>query len=133
MMQKTDTTFLLVDDFSTMRRIIANLLKELGYQHIVEAEDGLQGLRKLESNNIDFIISVWNMPNMDGLEFLKTVRQDARYSQIPVLMVTAESTKENVIQAAKAGADGYIVKPFNMETLQEKIDKIFQKRYNNGF
>lgn len=129
-MVKTNATFLIVDDFSTMRRIIGNLLKELGYSKIVEADDGVQGLRKLESNTIDFIISDWNMPNMDGLEFLKTVRSDSRYSQIPVLMVTAEAQKQNILEAAKAGADGYIVKPFTMETLQEKIDKIFQKRYN---
>ena len=129
-MQRLDTKFLLVDDFSTMRRIIANLLKELGYSDIIEAEDGLQGLKKLENNNVTFIISDWNMPNMNGLEFLKTVRQDSRYSHIPVLMVTAEAKRENVVEAAKAGADGYIVKPFNMTTLQEKIDKIFAKRYN---
>lgn len=118
---------LVVDDFPTMRRIIRNLLKELGFQNIDEAEDGAAGLEKLRGGNYGFVISDWNMPNMDGLSMLKAIRADAVLSKMPVLMVTAESKKENIISAAQAGANGYVVKPFNAATLEEKLTKIFEK------
>ena len=126
--------FLIVDDFSTMRRIISGLLKELGYTRIREAEDGEKALRQLhlahqqEAVPIDFVITDWNMPLMDGLDLLKAIRQDAALCHLPVLMVTAESKRENIIAAAQAGADGYIVKPFNAATLKEKLDKILVKK-----
>jgi two-component system chemotaxis response regulator CheY len=106
--------FLVVDDFSTMRRIVRNLLKELGYANVDEAEDGVMALAKLRSDTFDFVVSDWNMPNMDGLT-------------MPVLMVTAEAKKENIIAAAQAGANGYVVKPFTAATLDEKLNKIFEK------
>ena len=118
--------FLVVDDFSTMRRIVRNLLKELGFINIDEAEDGAAALRKLQDGNYDFVVSDWNMPNMDGLTMLQTVRADERLRKIPVLMVTAEAKKENIIAAAQAGASGYIVKPFTAAVLDEKLNKIFQ-------
>ena len=121
------TKFLVVDDFSTMRRIVRNLLKELGYVDVDEAEDGVQALQKLRSEKFDFVVSDWNMPNMDGLELLKTIRSDATLSSLPVLMVTAEAKKENIIAAAQAGASGYVVKPFTAATLDEKLAKIFEK------
>jgi two-component system chemotaxis response regulator CheY len=119
--------FLVVDDFSTMRRIIRNLLRELGYVNIEEAEDGAIGLSKLRSETYDFVISDWNMPNMDGLTMLKSIRADPALSKLPVLMVTAEAKKENIIAAAQAGANGYVVKPFTAATLDEKLNKIFEK------
>ncbi|MCP5244760.1 MAG: chemotaxis response regulator CheY [Burkholderiales bacterium] len=118
--------FLVVDDFSTMRRIVRNLLKELGFINVDEAEDGAVALRKLQDGNYDFVVSDWNMPNMDGLTMLQTVRADERLRKIPVLMVTAEAKKENIIAAAQAGASGYIVKPFTAAILDEKLNKIFQ-------
>ena len=121
------TKFLVVDDFSTMRRIVRNLLKELGYANVDEAEDGAMALSKLKSENFDFVISDWNMPNMDGLEMLKQIRGDAALGKMPVLMVTAEAKKENIIAAAQAGASGYVVKPFTAATLDEKLQKIFEK------
>ena len=121
------TKFLVVDDFSTMRRIVRNLLKELGYSDVDEAEDGVQALQKLRSEKFDFVVSDWNMPNMDGLELLKQIRADATLSTMPVLMVTAEAKKENIIAAAQAGANGYVVKPFTAATLDEKLSKIFEK------
>jgi two-component system chemotaxis response regulator CheY len=121
------TKFLVVDDFSTMRRIVRNLLKELGYAEVDEAEDGVQALQKLRSEKYDFVVSDWNMPNMDGLEMLKQIRADAALSKLPVLMVTAEAKKENIIAAAQAGANGYVVKPFTAATLDEKLSKIFEK------
>jgi two-component system chemotaxis response regulator CheY len=121
------TRFLVVDDFSTMRRIVRNLLKELGYTNVDEAEDGAIGLAKLRSEKFDFVISDWNMPNMDGLEMLKNIRADATLARLPVLMVTAEAKKENIIAAAQAGASGYVVKPFTAATLDEKLAKIFEK------
>ena len=126
--------FLVVDDFSTMRRILSGLLKELGYARIHEAEDGEKALRLLhlarqqDTTPIDFVITDWNMPLMDGLDLLKAIRQDAALCHLPVLMVTAESKRENIIAAAQAGADGYIVKPFNAATLKEKLDKILVKK-----
>lgn len=119
--------FLVVDDFSTMRRIVRNLLKELGYSNVDEAEDGAMALSKLKNENFDFVISDWNMPNMDGLEMLKQIRADAAIAKLPVLMVTAEAKKENIIAAAQAGASGYVVKPFTAATLDEKLSKIFEK------
>jgi len=121
------TKFLVVDDFSTMRRIVRNLLKELGYSNVDEAEDGVLALQKLRSEKFDFVVSDWNMPNMDGLEMLKQIRADASLSSLPVLMVTAEAKKENIIAAAQAGASGYVVKPFTAATLDEKLSKIFEK------
>lgn len=126
-MTNKNTKFLIVDDFSTMRRIVRNLLKELGYNNIDEAEDGVAAIRKLRGGNFDFIVSDWNMPNMDGLHLLQLIRSDAELKHLPVLMVTAEAKKENIIAAAKAGASGYIVKPFTGTTLNEKLSKIFEK------
>ncbi len=116
---------LIVDDFATMRRIVKNILKQLGFENIVEADDGKAALRVLESQHVDFIISDWNMPNMTGLELLKAVRSNEKFKDIPFLMVTAEALKENIVAAVKAGVSNYIVKPFTAETLREKIEKIF--------
>ena len=124
-MPDTSMTILTVDDFSTMRRIVRNLLRELGYENILEADDGTTALDVLKEQKVDFIISDWNMPQMTGLELLKTVRADSNWKDIPVLLVTAESLKENVVEAVKAGVNGYIVKPFTSEILKEKIDSIF--------
>ena len=118
---------LVVDDFPTMRRIVRSLLKELGFTNIEEAEDGQQGLEKLRSGDFKFVVSDWNMPRLDGLEMLKIIRADSELSHLPVLMVTAEAKKENIIAAAQAGANGYVVKPFTAATLEEKLNKIFQK------
>ena len=119
--------FLVVDDFSTMRRIVRNLLKELGYVNADEAEDGAIALQKLKNAPFDFVVSDWNMPNMDGLQLLQAVRADPSLKHLPVLMITAEAKKENIIAAAQAGASGYIVKPFTAATLNEKMVKIFEK------
>ena len=119
--------FLVVDDFSTMRRIVRNLLKELGFANIDEAEDGAVALQKLQGGGFDFVVSDWNMPNMDGLTLLQRVRADAALKHLPVLMITAEAKKENIIAAAQSGASGYIVKPFTAATLNEKLVKIFEK------
>jgi two-component system chemotaxis response regulator CheY len=118
--------FLVVDDFSTMRRIVRNLLKELGYTNAEEAEDGIVALNMLRANKFDFVVSDWNMPNMTGIELLKSIRADASLKALPVLMITAEARKENIIEAAQAGASGYIVKPFTAATLDEKLTKIFK-------
>jgi two-component system, chemotaxis family, chemotaxis protein CheY len=118
---------LVVDDFPTMRRIVCNLLKELGYSNVEEAEDGAAGLAHLRNGTYDFVITDWNMPKVDGLAMLKEIRADARLTQLPVLMVTAEAKKENIIAAAQAGASGYVVKPFTAATLDEKINKIVEK------
>jgi two-component system chemotaxis response regulator CheY len=123
---------LVVDDFPTMRRIVRNLLKELGYANVDEAEDGMAGLARLRSGTYDFVISDWNMPNMDGLAMLKEIRADASITHLPVLMVTAESKKENIIAAAQAGASGYVVKPFTAATLDEKLNKILEKMAKAG-
>ena len=125
-MHDKNLKFLVVDDFSTMRRIVRNLLKELGFVNVDEAEDGAAALRKLQNGNFDFIVSDWNMPNMDGLTMLQNVRANEALRKIPVLMVTAEAKKENIVAAAQAGASGYIVKPFTVATLEEKLKKIFQ-------
>ncbi|MBR0564574.1 chemotaxis response regulator CheY [Azoarcus sp. L1K30] len=119
--------FLVVDDFSTMRRIVRNLLKELGYTNVDEAEDGVAALQKLGSAPFDFVVTDWNMPNMDGLTLLQTIRRTPQLKHLPVLMITAEAKKENIIAAAQAGANGYIVKPFTAATLAEKLEKIFEK------
>ncbi|MDA8383614.1 MAG: chemotaxis response regulator CheY [Betaproteobacteria bacterium] len=119
--------FLIVDDFSTMRRIVRNLLKELGFNNADEAEDGVAALHKLHGGGFEFVVSDWNMPNMTGLELLKAIRADAGLKHLPVLMITAEAKKENIIEAAQAGASGYIVKPFTAATLEEKLNKIFEK------
>jgi two-component system chemotaxis response regulator CheY len=118
--------FLVVDDFSTMRRIVRNLLKELGFHNVDEAEDGVEALSKLRGGDYRFVISDWNMPNMTGLELLKLIRADAVLKGLPVLMVTAEAKKENIVAAAQAGASGYVVKPFTSATLDEKLNKIFK-------
>lgn len=126
MVQKS-IKILIVDDFPTMRRIIKNLLKDLGYENVDEAEDGAIALEKLRNGNFEFVVSDWNMPNMDGLDMLKAIRADASMARLPVLMVTAEAKKENIIAAAQAGASGYVVKPFTAATLEEKLNKIFEK------
>ncbi len=126
-MADPNTKFLVVDDFSTMRRIVRNLLKELGYTNVDEAEDGADGLGKLQNGDFDFVVSDWNMPNMDGLTMLQKIREDSKLASLPVLMVTAEAKKENIIAAAQAGANGYVVKPFTAATLDEKLSKIFEK------
>src|SRR5690554_8172408 len=118
---------LVVDDFPTMRRIIKNLLKDLGFENVDEAEDGAMGLEKLRNGNFDFVVSDWNMPNMDGLEMRKSIRADSNLSKLPVLMVTAEAKKENIIAAAQAGATGYVVKPYTAATLEEKLYTIFEQ------
>jgi two-component system chemotaxis response regulator CheY len=125
-MPDTNLKFLVVDDFSTMRRIVRNLLKELGYINVDEAEDGVIALQKLKSQSFGFVISDWNMPNMDGLALLQAIRTDEALKKIPVLMVTAEAKKENIIAAAQAGASGYVVKPFTAAILGEKLEKIFR-------
>jgi two-component system chemotaxis response regulator CheY len=119
--------FLIVDDFSTMRRIIRNLLKELEFTNADEAEDGVVALSKLRGGNFDFVVSDWNMPNMTGIELLRAIRADDTLKHLPVLMVTAEAKKENIIAAAQAGASGYVVKPFTAVVLEEKLNKIFEK------
>ena len=119
--------FLVVDDFSTMRRIVRNLLKELGYTNVDEAEDGAIALQKLQGGGFEFVVTDWNMPNMDGLTLLQMIRSTPNLRHLPVLMITAEAKKENIIAAAQAGASGYIVKPFTAGTLSEKLNKIFDK------
>mgnify|MGYP001405688145 CR=1 FL=1 len=116
---------LVVDDFSTMRRIIRNLLREIGFTNTVEADDGTTALPILKAGGIDFLITDWNMPGMPGIELLNAVRRDEDLKHIPVLMVTAEAKRDQIVQAAQAGINGYIVKPFTAETLQQKIEKIF--------
>src|SRR3989338_3858197 len=118
---------LVVDDFSTMRRIVRNLLKELGFTNVDEAEDGAVALGKLKGGGFEFVVSDWNMPNMDGLTLLQSVRADPALRHLPFLMITAEAKKENIIAAAQAGASGYIVKPFTAATLNDKLAKIFEK------
>ncbi len=126
-MDKNNFKILVVDDFSTMRRIVRNLLKELGFINIEEAEDGVIALQKLKGGSFHFVVTDWNMPNMDGLTLLQTIRADNNLKHLPVLMITAEAKKENIISAAQAGASGYIVKPFTAQTLSEKLGKVFEK------
>jgi two-component system chemotaxis response regulator CheY len=123
-----DIRFLIVDDFSTMRRILRNLLKEIGFGNAEEAEDGAVALSMLKTTKFDFVVSDINMPNMNGFELLKNVRSDEALKSIPFLMVTAEAKKDDIVQAAQAGASGYIVKPFTKATLEEKVQKILTKQ-----
>jgi two-component system chemotaxis response regulator CheY len=126
-MANKDMSILVVDDFPTMRRIVRSLLKELGFTNVEEAEDGQDALNKLRNGGFEFVVTDWNMPNLDGVEMLKTIRDEDGLKHLPVLMVTAEAKKENIIAAAQAGANGYIVKPFTAATLEEKLNKIFEK------
>ena len=119
--------FLVVDDFSTMRRIVRGLLKEMGHENVDEAEDGAVALKMMKANRYDFIVSDINMPNMNGFEMLKAAKADPELKSVPVLMVTAEARKEDIVQAAQSGAAGYIVKPFTRATLEDKVTKILQK------
>lgn len=123
---------LIVDDFSTMRRIIKNLLGELGYTNTAEADDGSSALPMLKNGNFNFLVTDWNMPNMTGIELLKAVRADERLKTLPVLMVTAEAKREQIVEAAQAGVNGYIIKPFTADTLREKIEKIFERIHAGG-
>ena len=123
----SDLKFLVVDDFSTMRRIVRGLLKELGYNNAEEAEDGVAALNLLKNTKFDFVVSDINMPNMNGFELLAAIKAEASLKHIPVLMVTAEARKEDIVRAAQDGAAGYIVKPFTKATLEEKVQKIMQK------
>lgn len=127
MSNPSDLKFLIVDDFSTMRRIIRGLLKEMGCHHADEAEDGVIALNMLRAQKFDFIVSDINMPNMNGFELLKAIKADDALKHLPVLMVTAEARKEDIVLAAQSGAAGYIVKPFTKATLEEKVQKIMQK------
>jgi two-component system chemotaxis response regulator CheY len=131
-MSQENLKFLVVDDFSTMRRIVRNLLKELGFTNIDEAEDGVVALAKLKGGGFDFVISDWNMPNMTGIELLRAIRSDAALASLPVLMITAEAKKENIIEAAQAKASGYIVKPFTAAVLDEKLNKILKTMERAG-
>ncbi|RMG01633.1 MAG: chemotaxis protein CheY [Nitrospirae bacterium] len=126
-MSDQNMKILVVDDFSTMRRIVKNVLKQIGYSNIDEAEDGADALNKLRSRRYDFVVSDWNMPNMDGLELLKQIRADENLKSIPVMMVTAEAEKDKVITAIKAGVNNYIVKPFTAETLKQKMEQIYER------
>ena len=124
----SEMKILIVDDFSTMRQIVRKSLTTLGFHHITEAVDGADALQKLGSGEFNFIISDWNMPNMKGLDLLKAVRADERLKSIPFLMVTAEAQRENILEAAKAGVSQYIVKPFTLDSLQQKIEAIFSAK-----
>ncbi len=126
-MLNKDMKILIVDDFSTMRRIIKNLLRDLGFDNTTEADDGKTALPVLQSGKFDFLITDWNMPGMTGLDLLKAVRGDPKLAKLPVLMVTAEAKRDQIVEAAGAGVNGYIVKPFNAVTLKEKIDKVFER------
>ena len=121
---------LVVDDFSTMRRIVKNLLVEIGFSNIEEADDGQTALPILENGGIDFLVTDWNMPGMAGIDLLRAVRANPALSSLPVLMVTAEAKREQIMEAAEAGVNGYVVKPFTAETLQEKVDKVFARLGN---
>jgi len=121
---------LIVDDFSTMRRIIKNLLRDLGFNNTEEADDGNTGLPMLQTGKFDFLVTDWNMPGMTGIDLLRAVRADEKLKTLPVLMVTAEAKKEQIVLAAQEGVNGYIVKPFTAQTLKEKIDKIFERIEN---
>ena len=118
---------LIVDDFSTMRRIIKNLLRDLGYNNTAEADDGKTALPVLQTGDFDFLVTDWNMPKMPGIELLRAVRAEEKLASLPVLMVTAEARRDQIVEAAQAGVNGYVVKPFSAETLKEKIEKIFER------
>jgi two-component system chemotaxis response regulator CheY len=124
---KKDIKILVVDDFSTMRRIIKNLLRDLGFTNVIEADDGKTALPILQQGGIQFLVTDWNMPGMTGIDLVRTVRADPNLSSIPILMVTAEAKREQIIAAAQAGVNGYVVKPFTAAVLKEKIDKIFER------
>lgn len=123
---------LIVDDFSTMRRIIKNLLRDLGFNNTAEADDGSTALPMLRNGSYDFLVTDWNMPNMPGIDLLRAVRADPKLASMPVLMVTAEAKRDQIVEAAQAGVNGYIVKPFTAETLKEKIEKIFERLEAQG-
>ena len=123
-----DMKFLVVDDYSTMRRIIKNLLHDLGYANVTEADDGNTALPMLQNGSFDFLITDWNMPGMAGLDLLKAVRANEKLKKMPVLMLTAEAKREQIVEAAQAGVNGYVIKPFTAQTLKEKIDKILESR-----
>jgi two-component system chemotaxis response regulator CheY len=127
MSQATDLKFLVVDDFATMRRIVRGLLKEMGCHNVEEAEDGAVALARLKAQKFDFVVCDINMPNMTGFDLLKAVKGDNMLKHLPILMVTAEARKEDIVLAAQSGAAGYIVKPFTKATLEEKVTKIVQK------
>ncbi len=118
---------LIVDDFSTMRRIVKNLLRDLGFNNTQEADDGLTALPMLKKGEFEFVVTDWNMPGMQGIDLLKHIRADDELKHLPVLMITAEAKREQIIEAAQAGVNGYIVKPFTAATLKEKLDKIFER------
>ena len=118
---------LIVDDFSTMRRIIKNLLRDLGFNNTFEADDGLTALPMLKNSDFDFVVTDWNMPGMQGIDLLKAIRADDKLKHMPVLMVTAEAKREQIIAAAQAGVNGYVVKPFTAGTLKEKLEKVFER------
>ena len=120
--------FLVVDDFSTMRRIIKNLLHDLGYANVTEADDGQTALPMLQGGNFDFLITDWNMPGMPGIDLLQAVRSDSKLAKLPVLMLTADANREQIVRDAQAGVNGYVIKPFTAVTLKEKIDKILESR-----
>ena len=122
-----DMKILIVDDFSTMRRIIKNLLRDLGFTNTAEADDGVTALPMLENGNFDFLVTDWNMPGMTGIDLLKAVRANDRLKDMPILMVTAEAKREQIVEAAQAGVNGYVVKPFTAAVLKEKIEKIFER------
>lgn len=122
-----NTKFLIVDDFPTMRRIVKNLLGDLGFTNTVEADDGETALPVLKGGGIQFVVTDWNMPGMTGIELLKAIRADEELAHLPVLMVTAEADKAQIVEAAQAGVSGYIIKPFTAETLKEKLDRINQR------
>jgi two-component system chemotaxis response regulator CheY len=126
-MMDKNMKILIVDDFSTMRRIVKNVLHELGFDNTDEADDGKTALPMLQGGNYDFVITDWNMPGMQGIDLLRAIRADARLAKIPVMMVTAEAKKDQIVLAAQAGVNGYIVKPFTPETLKEKMAKIFER------
>ena len=123
----TSMKILIVDDFSTMRRIVKNLLRDLGFNNTVEADDGLTALPLLKRGDFDFVVTDWNMPGMQGIDLLRQIRADEQLKHLPVLMITAEAKREQIIEAAQAGVNGYIVKPFNAVTLKEKLAKIFER------
>ncbi len=126
-MFNSSTKILIVDDFGTMRKILRNVLQQLGFTKIEEAENGVQALKKLRSDSFDLVITDWNMPEMDGLELLRNIRADVKLKHLPVMMVTAEAEKDKVIEAIKAGVNNYIVKPFTAETMKQKLDQIAER------
>jgi two-component system, chemotaxis family, chemotaxis protein CheY len=132
MLNNNNLKFLIVDNFSNMREILRDLLKEIGFVHIDEAEDGTVALRKLQDGNFDFIVSNWHMPNMDGLTMLQNIRATETLKKIPVLMVTAEAKKKNILAAVQAGANGYLVRPFSAAMLREKLNRIFKNIENSS-